>query len=369
MFRPTNSILYSLIFIIFIFQISKPTNVKIELKSLPIFKSPLTFNMTSIINTQYNYSVKDSCVCEFISHLSEVGHCRLASQTFTSIYTKETGGFGNHFINLISALLVARILRIKQIYYPFPYKHYHLYKPFGKLTTADNITISVASRGEIETANHTMRSLFYIHPGDPFCPYFNFENTAHSIRDAWLDSLPRPHIDNDTLVIFLRGGKENWVHPAHIEFGQPPCWYYLSVMKKFNRTIAISMDYRNVCLNITIANGAEHKIQSVVEDLATLIYSKNLVLARSTFSRAAMYLSPFKKRFWTFDAMSEDSQYPRWHHNHWYEEFGNHENCRATDQYRKDILDYWVVTDDHIKMILESNCTWEHVKGDPSSQM
>lgn len=126
-------------------------------------------------------------------------------------------------------------------------------------------------------------------------------------------------------------------------------------MKKFTEKIIISTDFLNPCVNICRANGAKFQISSIKKDLAIMIYSKNFMLARSSFSKSVLYLSPFQKNFWVFDDAAN------------FEEFQtDFFNCESPQDYLVQVMKNFSPTPLRLEFMKNSTCFWNFCQFSPN---
>jgi hypothetical protein len=178
-----------------------------------------------------------------------------------------------------------------------------------------------------------------------------------TIRNQILTFFPIRKIDSDTLILYLRSGDIWTGHWYSTAYAQPPCFFYTHFIQHFkNAEIITTSDQINPCVNASIQAGAKFPGWiSGKEDLSRMIYAKNLVLARSSFSRAALYLSPIKKQFWVFHGVeNRDWNYFDWA-KRFFLEFGSHTNCVASKNYSQ-ILGFWKNSDHQIQLIQSEKC-------------
>jgi hypothetical protein len=156
---------------------------------------------------------------------------------------------------------------------------------------------------------------------------------------------PKVATPNDTLVMHLRAfdffGTDKW---------QPPCAFYLGAMARFQRSIAIAADYENPCLRVVLSHGAVWANQSLLYDFATLLWAQNFALSVSTFSNAAVLLSPIPKNLFFFreqPPIGKEDGYIRDFHF-----------CRPSVTYQRMAVNNIERTPENIRLLLEDNCTW-----------
>jgi hypothetical protein len=194
----------------------------------------------------------------------------------------------------------------------------------------------------------------------------------NDIRDCLVSNFfPKPDgLTDDLLVVHLRGGDEARLRPIHNQYyGQPPCYYFLSVIQQFKATLLLTdgispSDGRwNPCHKLIIEAGAKTTEGDVREDFERLIWARNLVLSVSTFSFAALWLSPIRKKFWTFDNYFQIANVDLMHPKGCFKYFGDHQNCVSSKSYARDVLQEWGATDAQFDRLVRDNCTWTDVKG------
>jgi hypothetical protein len=192
-----------------------------------------------------------------------------------------------------------------------------------------------------------------------WCPEFTWRYLADSVRPNILQILPAANPDPNTLYMYARGGPRVWEYGGdiHPSYGQPPCDYYLQVMRNFSKSVVIG-DKMNPCVNITIAAGAAWEPFDDTGNLALMIQAKRIVLARSSRSHAILALSPIWKQFWMFDV-----EQTRWAEGSWWRgftplEFGDGQNCVANERYREAIGD-WHALRYQVEFVLNSTCTFQ----------
>jgi hypothetical protein len=189
------------------------------------------------------------------------------------------------------------------------------------------------------------------------------------LQPLLLGLFKRPSVTNDTLVIHVRGGDQLSVLSASNNlYGQPPCYYYLTVMAAFNKTMmcteGMSPDGRfNPCHNISVAAGAVWTQGGLRDDRGLMIYAPNLVLSVSTLAMMAVWLCPFRKRFWTFDNYWQIKNVVGPHPRGRFPLFGDHMNCVAPKAYVAKVLQHWRGTDRQYARMALGNCIFVKVPG------
>jgi hypothetical protein len=283
---------------------------------------------------------------EDIERYSSIRFCRFKPN---KIHT------GNSIIMLLGAVLFCQMTRIKHI------DGSSLVGLFGTFTTTDGIT--VWSNGTFPfTQGVYTASCFYVWTVR-ICPDINMTDVAATVRHGIISSLPRKHIPSDTVVMHIRGadvfGPPRKI-PSH--YWQPPCRFYTDVQRYFDHTIVYSVDFVNPCVNVTLRNGAVLGNGSAADAFASLVWAENFVLSRSSFARAALYMSAVKKNFYVFegDPDSINSGVSMFFYR--YLEHGDHWNCVASQNYRNRIVPNrfgnWSAAPDQLAFMLIDECEW-----------
>jgi hypothetical protein len=170
-------------------------------------------------------------------------------------------------------------------------------------------------------------------------------------------------VGEDVLVMQLRGG-EIWgkVPPCFGGpwDGPPPCYYYLSLLPRFKRWIMLCLDDRNPCVQQLVRAGVEWRRNGTTKERVALsVYARNYALSRSSWARVGLYLSPYPKKFFTFLG----AELPTWERMDWayrfYLEFGPHENCVPSEEYQRRVMDWWDPKPEIVRLVTDSNCTWQ----------
>jgi hypothetical protein len=160
--------------------------------------------------------------------------------------------------------------------------------------------------------------------------------------------------------LYTRGGPSVWGNDIHSGYGQPPCDYYLEVMRNF-RKVRVIGDFMNPCVNVTLQAGAVSEEYDDRKNLAVTVHAKYIVLASSSRSHAVIALSRVWKRFWMFDQAFESQREYTWWKGHTPLEFGDGQNCVATEQYKQAMFS-WNATPLQIALMLNSTCVFEPTK-------
>jgi hypothetical protein len=143
-------------------------------------------------------------------------------------------------------------------------------------------------------------------------------------------SLPNITLDRSVLAVHLRAGDvfREWFGMSL--YGQPACNFYLDVIKNDNHASVrvFTDDSNNPCLApILKINGTAWVPQGLAEDVALMLSAERMALARSSFSRSMLYLSPVDKIAYTFGYAWAD--------------LGPHYECVPTADYLTFVLNKW----------------------------
>jgi hypothetical protein len=201
----------------------------------------------------------------------------------------------------------------------------------------------------------------------PLCPGWNMSEIADTFRDEWLATIPRKEIPDDTVVLSIRGSDVFPIdeHLSPTNYWQPPCDFYTKIQRRFNKSIVVSTDFRNPCVKVAQRNGAKFVHESGIDDFATLVYAKNLALSRSSFTKAAMYMSPFHKNFYVFEGDPESINDRYFGFMERFLEHGSHWNCRASKAYQRLIIPdgwgNWTANATQRELLLTDRCRCERV--------
>jgi hypothetical protein len=194
----------------------------------------------------------------------------------------------------------------------------------------------------------------------PICTDFNFADVASTFRGQFLAQFPIKNVSDDTVVLSMRGS-DVMMDCGWTNYWQPPCFFYSDIQQRFANSIVISSDYLNPCVNISIQKGAVFANGSPLDDFLLLAYAKNAAIARSSFTRAGLFMSPVPKNFYVFEG-DGNSINSRWNSfMHRYLEFGDHWDCRASPEYAGTLIGKWNGSAVHKAFLLNNTCTWERV--------
>jgi hypothetical protein len=264
------------------------------------------------------------------------------------------GGFGNQFASFIRGLFLCYIFgyeRISVIHLAICLNH-----PF---ISTDHIEIVFT-----DSTFHSIDVNSFEADGSPDCPLDDIRIAA-TIRDEVLRCLPKVPVNDSVLYICARGGEliekgtPFWWH------GQPPCHYYTDAMKMDGHpTVVMSNhDRPSPCVQDLLKLGATYgSVETPLHDLARFVHSRRMVVSRTSFTTAIMLLSKPKDVLYAFVTKYSMCIWPNHTYLHdYYDRFGQHHKCRATEEYDEFVLKEWHATDEQMEMMekTEKGCVWE----------
>jgi hypothetical protein len=215
--------------------------------------------------------------------------------------------------------------------------------------------------------------LYYNFGDKGACPAVHFLEAARSVRKYVVAGLPKPKINDSTLVLHMRGEdifprrkyRYFFPHTPDSWYGQPTCSFYLDVMERdkgHDKVQIIAPDSLNYCLKPCIRKGAIFKKQSLSMDFATMLWAKRLVLSRSTLMRAVMYLSPVEKTWYVFGRMETRDVGMDFLNGQLWPILGGYEYCVPSIEYEENVLFKWDTT--KYERVLTDTCTWTRYSPD-----
>jgi hypothetical protein len=120
----------------------------------------------------------------------------------------------------------------------------------------------------------------------------------------------------------------------------------MDVIRQYKRSILLT-DGGNPCEFIVRSAGARRMPTHTIHNFGCMVYAHHFVLARSTFAYAAMWVSPLRKRFWTFGIKD-------------FGIFGSYQNCVPTADYME-IINNWTASVRQKHMIQTGSCRFESI--------
>lgn len=256
------------------------------------------------------------------------------------IYIINQGRFGNQFIQLNTAINIARASGFKK-----------LVVPEGFLSLAhsffyENFLIEIGT-----SPSKCFKSPFWgVHLyilNNSEIKKFWFDTNINFIKFI-LRQYPQVYIPNDALVIHIRSGdvfKKGDVNPF---YGQPPCSYYVDAIKmfKWSNVILVSENRNNPCVNIIEKMVGNYQIRNFKDDLKIMLSASNLVLSRGTLGTVIVDISRKIQNVFTFNFRRIKKV--------------NTFNCIAKKEYQEFVLKVWKNNKLQRGMMLNSTCEkWE----------
>jgi hypothetical protein len=282
-----------------------------------------------------------------------------------AIWIQPFGRLGNHFFQFARAYCAARVLDFHLIFVKMDFLFINT-----SINLAGDIRLSPELRENCDRPNCRSHDFFInFNCFEDFDTFFFFSQT----RDIFAKTLFRKPDDvtDDVLVLHIRGGDHAVLKAdPNIYYGQPPCYYFLSVIRQFNSSLLLtdgaSEDGRwNPCHNLTLQAGARATGGDVRTDFERAVWAHNFVLSVSSFTSAALWISPITKRFWTFDNFFQlhglEFAHPRGNFRY----IGDHLNCIASKDYVDTVLQTWVSSDAQFTRMTWDSCTWTQIRRVP----
>lgn len=247
--------------------------------------------------------------------------------------------YGNCFVSFLSALAIARGSGMKRIVI----KNNFLF--ISRNFTYEGISVE-------KSPNHDQCYYynFFYYPNEMKPLIWKFmPRIRPELYEVLVENVPKKDIPENGLVVHIRSGDCFRVKP-HWKYGQPPCNYYMDVIRSRNwsKIILIAQDTKNPCVNIIAKVADEFHQLNLIDDLGYMLSAKNFVTSVSTLTNAAVTISKNIENLYTFN------------HTRFYDI--NTMNCVPTKYFRRKVLKYWEDSPEQRKiMVNEKSCEkWEH---------
>jgi hypothetical protein len=244
--------------------------------------------------------------------------------------------FGNHVIELAHGLHYSALIGVQIVY---------INPNFLCINRTVNTTAGVRICIDRQPPRQrVLVGVFYNLVRLTRCVAVNYTEIIATFRSVVLENMPHPSPIAAMLFVYLRGG-DIFIPPVNRFYGQPPCGYYLEAIEMDNAIDIhiISEDNKNPCLTIVLEQtGAQWKSRSLITDITDLIYAKRMIIARGTFSLAAVWLSPFQKVFYA------TAQYRG--------PLGEHMECCPTAVYWHTMMDNWTASIEQLAQMVSEGC-------------
>jgi hypothetical protein len=244
--------------------------------------------------------------------------------------------FGNNVIQLSYVLYYSHILSVR-----FVYIRRHFLFINSTVCTTDGVTLLPDTP---PSCLHVVSGAFSHRINGNRCGRVNHFLLVATFRHIILQQLPHPPPASSSTFAHLRAG-DIFLPPGASAYGQPPCAYYLEALNLDNATDIrpVAEDMNNPCLaRLLNDTGASWRARSLRTDVAELIYSHRMVLARGTFGSAVLFLSPWTKTFYTMKL-----NWPG---------FGSHFDCVPTQHYEIVVLKNWTASQEQIQLMMIDRC-------------
>lgn len=249
--------------------------------------------------------------------------------------------YGNSFVSFLTAIGIARGIGMKRIVIPPNFLFLNESFNYG------NISIEINEKRD-ETCFH---NFFYKIPKEMQPLISRYVRTIDpEFQSMYLKKFPKVNIPENSLVVHIRGSNIFRRRRPHWKYGQPPCSYYLDIirMKEWNKVILIAEDRKNPCVNVIEKFTEGFVSRSFFEDMSFILHAKNLVISRSTLTNAMVTLSPNLENLYSFN------------HSRFFDV--NVHNCVPTDHYFNNVIKVWKNNRLQIDLMMKSKscAVWQN---------
>jgi hypothetical protein len=331
-------------------------SVIIPLVALSSYQS-LIFHLTSyplirisLFDTDRLYIPQRPCARSFMETFFQGAHpLALCLEVF--------GSYGNQIISFIHAIFCTKIANIAEIFCCCGWAHL---PPGEHFVTPDGISITTISktRNVPYPRKYVLFDSFFF-ASDP-CPDFSWKHAITGITHHLRKPFPPLNLDPELLVIVLRGGIDMWIWKDWSRtYTQPPCNFFLNVMKNFSKTLVVGGDH-SACLDKIIKAGATSIPWNDIQATRYMLYARNVVWSRTSRAHGGIALAAYPQRFWMFDTEWDKQQNAIWWIGFQPEEFGEAHECVPSETYREELTP-WLASEKQIQLIMEGNCPFRKI--------
>ena len=223
---------------------------------------------------------------------------------------------GNFIISINNAIIFCEIVRCKKliienkelINHPIFYQKYNFtIEPFE----------SNYAFNSIDKDSLNIHNFFFYHLNYRFLRNIN---RFHVFRNEILNNIPKIDTYSEDLYIYIRSGDIFKKHNGSIiTYAQPPLCFYKKIIElfKFREVFIISQDKLNPVIPLLIKNYSfiHYKKNKLVIDMSYLIYSYNLVSAKSSFFISLIKFNEKLKNLWEYNFYRLSERYVHLHHS------------------------------------------------------
>ena len=209
------------------------------------------------------------------------------------IINKWVGRTGNIILQIIRAIHYARINNHNSIILE---PHRMLTSKCIKLENIENNN----SKLQIKDNFFSLKKYDIIDPE----PYIMKEYFQKYIKPIFKIQTETDNIETDNdldynkIYIHFRGG-DIFANNPHKAYVQPPLSYYKNIIKDFNKTILVSEDKKNPCINELLKQeNIEYTSNTLEKDLSILSNVSNLVIGFGTFGFLLYLMNPRLKNLY-----------------------------------------------------------------------
>ena len=273
------------------------------------------------------------------------------------IFILSSLNFGNQIMALNNLIYYCEVLGIKKIYLNSSINWY-----MKNSIKTNKIQISVISQKDIncnskETYCGKLINFYYPIVIKP-------KRRAIILKDEIKNNLPKISTDNKDLYIYIRSG-DSFQHNGNGYTPAPYCFYQKILSNyKFNDIYLISGDDKSPIIKELLKDypNIKHKLNSIEIDMATLIYSYNLVNSFSSFSQATIAFNDNLNNLFEYEVYKLESAIVHFHYdidklNKTFNIF----RMKPSEYYTIKMHD-WKNSEEQRKILFSENCKYDFIK-------
>ena len=324
-------------------------DVKKELNNLKEFLKfkVLLKNPKSILNLEVKESLKNALGKKYGKNIS----------LLQNIFIKRPFNFGNHIAALNNILYYSEILGIKNIYLNSEYNWY-----IKNDISTNKIHISLLSQKEI---NCSSQESFcgHIYPTFYYPTVIKPERRSLILKDEIKRNLPQVKVNKKDLYIYIRS--MSFMPPKNDYTPAPYCFYKKILSEfKFRNIYIISMNDKSPIIGRLLSDYPQiiFKLQTVEEDIATLIRAYNLVNSVSSFTQATIAFNDNLKNVFEYEIYKVSQCILHFHYDFYKinRRFNIYRMKPSEDYFAK--MYVWENSDEQRKFMFEDNCKYDFRK-------
>ena len=222
-----------------------------------------------------------------------------------------------------------------------------------------NITIKIDN---ITIYNDTEAFSIYYNSWGIFYSFFNIkpEIRIYQLREEIIQNLPKILTDINDLYIHIRSG-DIFSSNIHKTYAQPPLCFYEIILKtfQFKKIYIISENTNNPIIKKLISRykNIKYSKNSIMIDIASIIYAYNIVNSISSFANIIIQLNYNLKFLWEYNIYQINEKIL-----HFYNDFYNYHQKNYTIFKMEPSLNYkynmyiWRKSRSQLKLMLKEKC-------------